>query len=72
MAERLTRPGVDVDQTAARYMGSVVKIQDFNDKALDIVLNGPTINCVNKDVLRHLVRQLYAELKVYEEGGNNG
>ena len=72
MAERLTRPGVDVDQTAARYMGGEVKIQDLGDGVLELILNGPTINGVKKDTLRHLVRQLYAELKVYEEGGNNG
>lgn len=64
---RLTRPGVDVDQTAARYMGGEVKIQDISNKVLELILNGPTINGVNKDTLRHLVRQLYAELKVYED-----
>jgi hypothetical protein len=72
MAERLTRPGVDVDQTASRYMGGEVKIQELGDGVLELILNGPTINSVKKDTLRHLVRQLYAELKVYEEGGNNG
>ena len=64
---RLTRPCVDVDQTAARHMGGEVKIQDIGDKLLDLILNGPTINGVNKDTLRHLLRQLYAELKVYED-----
>ncbi|MBQ2920131.1 MAG: hypothetical protein IJE58_03010 [Oscillospiraceae bacterium] len=72
MAERLTRPSVDVDQTASRYMDGEVKIQDLGDGVLELILNGPTINGVKKDTLRHLVRQLYAELKVYEEGGNNG
>ncbi len=67
MGCRLTRPCVDVDQTSTRHMGGVVKIQDIGDKLLDLILNGPTINGVNKDTLRHLVRQLYAELKVYED-----
>lgn len=66
-SNRLTRPGVDVDQTAARYMGGKVKIQDIGDTVLELILNGPTINGVKKDTLRHLVRQLYAELKVYED-----
>ena len=67
MDNRLTRPGIDADQTAVRFMGGEVKIQDIGDKVLDLILNGPTINGVNKDTLRHLVRQLYTELKCYED-----
>ena len=66
--ERLTRPGIDADQTAVRFMGGEVKIQDISDKVLELILNGPTINGINKDTLRHLVRQLYTELKCYEDG----
>ena len=66
--ERLTRPGIDADQTAVRFMDREVKIQDIGDKVLELILNGPTINGVNKDTLRHLVRQLYTELKCYEDG----
>lgn len=66
--ERLTRPGITADQTAVRFMDEAVKIQDIGDKVLDLILNGPTINGVNKDTLRHLVRQLYTELKCYEDG----
>lgn len=65
--DRLTRPGVDAEQTAVRFMDKGVNIQDISDKLLDLILNGPTINGVNKDILRHLVRQLYAELKRYED-----
>ena len=65
--DRLTRPDIDADQTAVRFMGTEVKIQDIGDKLLHLILNGPTINSINKDTLRHLVRQLYTELKRYEE-----
>lgn len=65
--DRLTRPDVDTDQTAVRFMEAEVKIQDISDKLLHLILNGPTINSINKDTLRHLVRQLYAELKRYED-----
>ena len=65
--DRLTRPDIDTVQTAVRFMGEEVKIQDISDKLLHLILNGPTINSVNKDTLRHLVRQLYTELKRYED-----
>ena len=65
--DRLTRPGIDADQTAVRFMDGEVKIQDIGGKLLDLILNGPTINGIKKDTLRHLVRQLYAELKLYED-----
>lgn len=66
--DRLTRPGIDAEQTAVRFMdGGEVKIQDIGDKLLDLILNGPTINGIKKDTLRHLVRQLYNELKAYED-----
>lgn len=65
--DRLTRPGIDADQTAVRFMDGEVKIQDIGDKLLDLILNGPTINGIKKDTLRHMVRQLYAELKRYED-----
>lgn len=67
--KRLTRPGIDADQTAVRFMDGEVKIQDIGDKLLDLILNGPTINGIKKDTLRHLVRQLYDELYRYEETG---
>lgn len=67
--DRLTRPGIDADQTAVRFMDGEVKIQDIGDKLLDLILNGPTINGIKKDTLRHMVRQLYAELKLYEDTG---
>ena len=65
--ERLTRPNVTVDETAAKFMGKEVKLQDINDRLLDLVLNGPTLNAVSKDVLRQLIRQLYNALKKHED-----
>ena len=65
--DRLTRPDVEALQTSARFMGTEIKIQDIGDKQLHLILNGPTINSINKDTLRHLVRQLYTELKRYED-----
>lgn len=65
--DRLTRPDIDADQTAVRFMDGEVKIQDIGDKLLELILNGPTINGIKKDTLRHMVRQLYTELKRYEE-----
>lgn len=65
--QHLTRKAVRVDATASRHIGGEVKIQDISDKILGLILNGPTINGVNKDVLRHLLRQLYDELQGYEE-----
>lgn len=67
--DRLTRPGIDAEQTAVRFMDGEVKIQDIGDKLLDLILNGPTINGIKKDTLRHLVRQLYDALKLYEDTG---
>ncbi len=71
--ERLTRPTVDVDVTAAKYMavtGSIpADLRSMNDRLLDLVINGPTLNGVNKDILRQLIRQLYAALKPYEDTG---
>lgn len=71
--KRLTRPTVKVDETAAKYMaatGSIpADLRSMNDRLLDLVINGPTLNGVNKDVLRQLIRQLYAALMPYEDTG---
>ena len=70
--DRLTRPDVDADQSAVRFMGDEVKVQDIGDNLLHLILNGPTINSINKETLRHLVRQLYSELKRYEDAEEQG
>lgn len=66
--DRLTRPDIDADQAAVRFMETEVKIQDIGE-LLGLILNGPTINSIKKDTLRHIVRQLYTELKRYEDTG---
>lgn len=40
----LTREKVDADPGAARYMGETHLLEDWSDKLLDLVLNGPTLN----------------------------
>ena len=67
--ERLTRPGVAVDPTAAKFIGAEVKMQHLKDRLLELILNGPTVNAVNKGVLRSLIRQLYDALERYEDIG---
>lgn len=70
--ERLTKSNVKVDPTAAKYMGKEVNIQGMNDRLLDLVLNGPTLNGVSKDVLRQIIRQLYDGLAHYEDMEEQG
>lgn len=65
--ERLTRSTVTVDETAAQYMGKEINLQTIGDRFLELILNGPTLNRVPKDTLRHMIRQLYARLKLYED-----
>lgn len=68
--ERLTRPTVEVDETAAKYMGTFpVDLRKYGDRLMEVILNGPTLNGVNKDALRQIIRQLYGALKAYEDIG---
>ena len=68
MMDRLTRPTVNVDETAAKYMGTFpVDIRTYKDRLLELILNGPTLNGVSKDALRQIIRQLYGRLKEYED-----
>ena len=62
----LTREKVDVEPGAARYMGETHLMQDWSDKMLDLVLNGPTLNGFKKDEIRAMLRQTYTALKRYE------
>lgn len=66
----LTREKVDVDPNASRYFGRETHLmQDWSDKLVDLVLNGPTLNGINKDELRAMLRETYASLKRYEQIG---
>ena len=65
----LTREKVDAEPGAARYMGETHMMEDWSDKMIDLVLNGPTLNGFKKDELRAMLRQTYAALKQYEQIG---
>lgn len=40
----ITREKVDAEPGAARYMGETHMMEDWSDKMIDLVLNGPTLN----------------------------
>lgn len=65
----ITREKVDVEPGAARYMGETHMMEDWSDKMIDLVLNGPTLNGFKKDEVRAMLRQTYAALKQYEQIG---
>lgn len=65
----LTRNDVKVEQLVRGSDGADVgSIKTISDKMLGIILNGPTVNSINKGVFRGLVRELYAELQERERG----
>lgn len=69
----LTREKIDVDPTAAKYFGSETHLmQDWSDKMINLVLNGPTINGFKKDEIRAMLRETYTALKYYETIGPMG
>lgn len=53
----LTREKVDAEPGAARYMGETHMMEDWSDKMIDLVLNGPTLNGFKKDELRAMLRR---------------
>ena len=65
--KRLTRPAIKVDETVTKYLGTEIHLESINDRLLELILNGPTLMAVKKDVLRQLIRQLYGRLKAYED-----
>ena len=66
----LTREKVNVDPTVVRYFsGETHLMQDWSDKMLDLILNGPTLNGFRKDEVRSMLRETYAALKGYETIG---
>lgn len=67
--ERLTNEAVRVDESVSRYLGPLADIEGMKPKLLDLILNGPTLNGVSKDVLRQIIRQLYTRLAAYEDTG---
>ena len=67
--KRLTNEEVRVDESVDRYLGPLVDLEGMKPKLLDLVLNGPVLNGVSKDVLRQIIRQLYSALAAYEDTG---
>ena len=64
----LTREKVDVVPFGCG-MPETHLMQDWGDKMLDLILNGPTINGIKKDEVRAMLRETYTALKQYEKIG---
>lgn len=67
--KRLTNEAVRVDESVDRYLGPLADLEGMKPKLLDLILNGPVLNGVSKDVLRQIIRQLYSALAAYEGTG---
>ena len=68
----LEKVGTTIMVQAKSYksvMGETHMMEDWSDKMIDLVLNGPTLNGFKKDELRAMLRQTYAALKQYEQIG---
>lgn len=65
--KRLTNASVRVDESTGKYLAPLVDIEGMKPRLLDLILNGPTLNGVQKDVLRQIIRQLYTRLAMYED-----
>ena len=67
--KRLTNEEVRVDESVDEYLGPLADLETMKPKLLDLILNGPVLNGVSKDVLRQIIRQLYSALAAYENTG---
>lgn len=67
--KRLTNEEVRVDESVDRYLGPLADLEGMKPKLLDLILNGPVLNGVSKDVLRQIIRQPYSALAAYEDTG---
>ena len=67
--KRLTNEEVRVDESVDQYLGPLADLEGMKPKLLDLILNGPVLNGVSKDVLRQIIRQLYSALAAYEDTG---
>ena len=67
--KRLTNKEVRVDESVDKYLGPIADLETMKPKLLDLILNGPVLNGVSKDVLRQIIRQLYSALAPYEDTG---
>lgn len=67
--KRLTNEEVRVNESVDKYLGPLADLEGMKPKLLDLILNGPVLNGVSKDVLRQIIRQLYSALAAYEDTG---
>lgn len=70
--KRLTNASVRVDESTGKYLAPLVDIEGMKPRLLDLILNGPTLNGAQKDVLRQIIRQLYTRLAMYEDAKEAG
>lgn len=70
--KRLTNASVRVDESTGKYLAPLVDIEGMKPRLLDLILNRPTLNGVQKDVLRQIIRQLYTRLAMYEDAKEAG
>lgn len=70
--KRLTNASVRVDKSTGKYLTPLVDLEGMKPRLLDLILNGPTLNGVQKDVLRQIIRQLYTRLAMYENAKEAG
>lgn len=67
--KRLTNEEVRVDESVDEYLGPLADLEGMKPKLLNLILNGPVLNGVSKDILRQIIRQLYSALAAYEDTG---
>lgn len=72
--ERLTRPNINVDPDTDRFLhaaigGKEIDWKQNRDSTLNVLINGPTSNGFGKDIFRKMARDLYGQLKAYEDTG---
>lgn len=70
--ERLTRPDLNVDPGTERFLsaklgGKEIDWKQCRDTTLNVLINGPTSNGFCKDIFRKMARDLYGQLKDYED-----
>lgn len=70
--KRLTNVSVRVDESTGKNLAPLVDIEGMKPRLLDLILNGPTLNGVQKDILRQIIRQLYTRLAMYEDAKEAG
>lgn len=61
--ETLTREKVDVVPFGCG-MPETHLMQDWSDRMLDLILNGPTINGIKKDEVRAMLRETYTARRI--------